>query len=79
MRKWLFGFLFIAALAWAAYAANVCLLSWPHISLDLSHIDEGTRAAHGQAVTAHVLRHMVVGLVPMLVVGAIYWFSGRRR
>ncbi len=78
MRKVLFAVLFAVAVAWAGYVANSCLQSWPHMSLDLSHLDPGTQAAHGQAVTSHVLLHLVAGSIPFLAVFGLWWWSRGR-
>lgn len=46
--------------AWAAYA----FLNWPHMSLDISRVDEGTIKAYDQAVTAYLLRCAAAALIP---------------
>lgn len=79
MRRLLLTIAFLLCLAWAGAAAYQAWVSWPHLSLDLSHGDSGTQAAYNQAVTMHILRYAVVGIAPLLIVTALSFMFGRSR
>jgi len=64
----LFGIWVIAAAGWMVAVGYACVRTWPHLSLDLSHIDPSTRAAFDSAVFWHVASHGVFAVAVSLVV-----------
>lgn len=69
----------VMSLVWLVLVASEARRTWPHVSMDLSAEDAGTRAALGRAVTRHVAVHAGGALVPPLVVLALGWALLRRR
>lgn len=79
MGRLLIAVAIVLSLAWAGAVAYQAWVSWPHLSLDLSHGDAGTQAAYDQAVIMHVVRNAVVGTAPLLIVTALSFVFGRSR
>lgn len=79
MGRLLIAIAILLCLAWAGAVAYEAWVSWPHLSLDLSHGDARTQAAYDQAVIMHVVRYAVVGIAPFLIVTALSLMFGRSR
>ncbi len=79
MKRILFWVWIAAALIWSMGAAYAAYIEWPHLSLDLSHIDAETQAAYNQAVLLHVAKYAAVGILVPLVVLFLGSFFFKRR
>ena len=79
MRRAAFWLWLAASTAWIAVVAVVAARGWPHLPLDVSAADPATRAAYNQAVTAFLLRHALIAVLPPLGLLAIGWLGRRIR
>lgn len=61
----------LAVLIWVGFVASSALSTWPHIPLDMGGRDAGVAAAHQKAVTAHVLRSVLMAVVPAIAAGLV--------
>lgn len=68
----------MAVLIWIGVVAMSAITNWPHIPLDMGGKDPVLAAAYQKAVTAHVLRAVLMAAVPAIAVGLLL-FTLRRR
>lgn len=73
------GVLLLVSIVWLAVVGVFAWQGWPTVPLDMSPNDPATRAAHGDAVAAHVIRNGLLGIVPVLLGFTIMRLVSRRR
>jgi hypothetical protein len=66
------------SLLWLGAVAHFAWQGWPSVPLDMSPTDPATRTAYDNAVTAHLIRYGLAGLVPVLIVYAVARLFRRR-
>ena len=79
MNRLLFLFWLVLSVLWVAGVGYYAYTTWPHLSLDLSHIDAETQAAYRQATTMHVLKYVAVAVLVPGVIGLVGWYLMGRR
>jgi hypothetical protein len=79
MARIAFAVALLACFVWAGVVGYEAWTGWPHMSLDLSHADQGTQDAYRQAMIMHLVRHAALGLAPLAVVCALAGLLKRRK
>jgi len=57
----------VAILAWIGFVGYRAWQGWPHVPMDISAADAATQAAFNEAISAHVVRHLAMALLPPAV------------
>ena len=68
MRRTLFLVWLAVSVFWMLLVGWYANETWPHLSLDLSHVDPDTQAAYQSAVLMHVLKYALIAFAAPLVV-----------
>ena len=71
--------LIILAVLWLGLVAFQALQGWPTMPLDMGGGGAQVQSAYNNAVTDHVVRHVLIGLVPASVLLVAGWLIGRRK
>lgn len=71
MRGLLLMIFLAGSAAWGYVVWQWALAAWPHLSLDLSHVDPATQAAYRSAENWHMAKYAALALLPPLVVGLV--------
>lgn len=57
----------VVALTWAGATAYYAYQTSPHLPMDISANDAGTREAFNAALREHTIAYMIIALLPLLV------------
>lgn len=69
----------LAVMIWVGVVAVSAVTHWPHIPLDMGGKDPALAAAYQKAVTAHLLRAVLLAAVPVVCAGLVLLTLRRRR
>ncbi len=69
----------LAVLVWIGVVAMSAITNWPHIPLDMGGKNAALEAAYQRAVSAHILRAVLMAAVPAIAAGLVLLTLRRRR